>query len=379
MVSRIKVLLLLPLTVIALLCCTGVLYLLTNVNVKITNELKLQINKNAFVLPVTTAPPTMPKNINNNVVVKVMRHGGRTGHQLKDIASAVALTKIMGSSWMLATPSREFTEEIISIQDIATNKSICCGNDWPIIHFDETRWSGFESYAAFEEYVNQKVPVLARNLCVQVSNSWRIQMHNLFSWEKNGFVSNGTYEATRKHIQNAVTAKDHNLYWNDTDDPGVTRVVVHQRRGDRSRQSKTMGKFHILMEKITEWHKGKLAFHIITEPKNSEDVFENGCKFPQRPGVSCIVSTRTLAQDFGAMFSSDILVVTSSSLSIWAGILGEQTTVYWMPNLNYKNTGNLKSQSNGKLKSQFFSVCEHPPEFKCLNIVGNKTVECGCS
>ena len=90
-----------------------------------------------------------------------------------------------------------------------------------------------------------------------------------------------------------------------------------------------------LVDWITELHHfadcTSCEVRMITEPKNSEDVFEHGCERMKLKKINCTVSTSTLHEDFMEMLTSDIFVMSPSSLSFWASILGMHSNVYLVP------------------------------------------------
>ena len=115
------------------------------------------------------------------------------------------------------------------------------------------------------------------------------------------------------------------------------------------------------MQKIWRQEPSRTTFYLVTEAKGSEDVVEFGCaNLP--PQLCTVYTNNTFETDFDACVNSDVLILSSSSVSTWAAVLGAHTMLI-APSYNMKHFWPVCVKSRADRQLETLPI---PPKFQCF-------------
>jgi len=287
------------------------------------------------------------------------RKKGRAGHQLKDTGSALALAIMFGWNYVVLPDTFKLVKEIIDLDKVTLERQCYRKKDSIDLLGRKDFARTFGNWASFEDFIrhmHKRFRAYKKRyfkagkwrpgpkLCVDLKMNWRVHWPQMYEWESFGYLPKGTY-------MKAINKLQEGFYYDPAKwkRPGTT-AVVHFRRGDTKVccvhtevidevNSDLWDATLDLMDVVAERHNfencDSCRFQLITEPENSEDVFEKGCARLHEKGVSCEVISTTLLDDFMRMIASDIFIMASSSLSYWAALLGKREHVYALSGIQW--------------------------------------------
>ena len=300
--------------------------------------------------------------------VTVKYNKGRSGHMLKDVATAFVLAQWMGwapcalEQWSskavrlfapaFAIPACEAT----ALGIVSLHQSVFRGVPWEGMSFDDVVQLGARTRRAAQD-----VPVGAGFLLV-LDGSTRVQMDALFSWEAAGRMPHAVFEPVRRTLQ---ARWFHRMAVVSRGDPAVrapppllaaaegpacarntdpaaecvtclgvppppprrtgTTIVAHFRRGDIAGAMANLAwsdaafARRLVAQLRLDFAGCPTPLHItlITEKNGAQDL-----KRAKVPGIDALVSGESWEHDMMEFVNADVLVVANSSMSTWAALFG---------------------------------------------------------
>ena len=182
----------------------------------------------------------------------------------------------------------------------------------------------------------------ATGLCVRTENKWRVHMHQVWRWERQGLVRPGVYSAVGGAIRRALLSDGGGGSSGGRGSGGSgsgTVVALHARRGDRAADNalNAVGTSRVpsaALVRATVQYVGaaaqralgasRLRAVVVTEPDNSADLRSQGrlggcpraAALPA--GAACEVRSESVLADLLSLVRSDVLCLDSSSFATLA-------------------------------------------------------------
>jgi hypothetical protein len=325
---------------------------------------------------------TVYSNVNNSssirrdIGVVSLSHGGRTGHQIKDIATSIIIATIQG--WSIAKPiGFSIAENLIHISKLYDIQH--CETNWVKVKLNKTTFVGVKNYSEYTGLLRQLLPPAVEErgkICVIVSKSYRIQVMQLIEWESYGLVPHGSYERVISRLRQALRVSLRKpLKDNSTVMKSSARIVIHHRRGDLAyKMKKTLPLYLKFMSFLVNQYlnHSMIDFLVITEEKNSDDVKKYGCHFNysyvtiHQKKINCKIRFNgQLLNDFKDMMNADYFIIGGSSISHWAAILGYQKIIFAPAQVR---------EINQVVPSSLAYVRKFSTVFRCIDVVNDSVV-----
>ena len=245
--------------------------------------------------------------------------GGRSGHKLCDIftthilAILLNMHVIYNSSWK--------NQLIISEKSL---KKYSFNNNYNIDYTLEINNVRNWKSVSFEEYKKlknqlQELSMKYENILLKISNVYKIHAHTVYDWYVNKLIDKDIYNLK-------IVPFLRNMYFEDNNDDVIDSISIHIRRGDLADRLINYGfNFSYYKNMIDTINNNfDVKINIYCENSRYSDILElKKCKNT----MLYLGGTKIFANHFNNMVRSKILIISPSSLCLFAAILNKGTVL----------------------------------------------------
>lgn len=171
------------------------------------------------------------------IYIEVIQKGGRTGHKLKDYLTAFCFYfiknyKIIYNDYFKSPEDKYINMFNFYSPDIFVSRP----ENSIIIEYSLSNWEGMQ-YRQFEQ-INERIENIQKEnidkpIIVQLHRATRIQLSNLYNWEKKNFIKKGTYDKITSFLKTQLLSYKHNNQIQFIKkDNNALNICIHIRKGD---------------------------------------------------------------------------------------------------------------------------------------------------
>ncbi len=284
--------------------------------------------------------------VSGTYVTSRANSGGRIGHQLKDLLTGLIVSKWFGLRLVYTPLNNEKWDKFFGFSGIAGDLGDS-KPDWVRERSIEKprRWEGID-FDEIVDFVRLESRPDARTLLV-FEQAARVQLYQIYLWQRQGRIKHDVYSEVIRVLRECYHAATHPEK-QPFEDPTKVNIVVHIRRGDASKENHRWLPSSFYRNVITQLQErgqnSEIVFHVHSAGTDGQmqEIREelHGCA----PSIQFYLNTSPF-QAFHQMVIADLLVVSHSSFSDWAGYLSTSPKLihphFHMTNLDEREWGRM--------------------------------------
>jgi hypothetical protein len=245
--------------------------------------------------------------------------GGRSGHKLCDIFTTFILANLLNmhviynSSW-----KNQLIISEKSLKKYSFNNKYNIDYTLEINNVRDWKSVSFEEYKKLKNQL-QELSIKYENILLKISNVYKIHAHTIYDWYLNKLIDKDIY-----NLKLVPTLRK--LYFEDNNDDIIDSISIHIRRGDLADKLINYGFNFSYYKNMIDTINDNLDVKINVYCENSRysDILElKNCKNT----VLYLGGTTNFDKHFNNMVRSKVLIISPSSLCLFAAILNKGTVL----------------------------------------------------